>query len=258
MGEYDGEAELLKARLGLKFRCAICGKQHNPAKGEWRRCLQNVDIYQLFQSGDYDLSAWVPSVVQLRKGGVVAERVEKYYSVKLRIWDSEFELLTLPETVKERCKRALQLQRAFNKVFSEWCNKLPDIPLRVERIYESTSAIGLLSVNGKLWDAEEVLELFRCPTKDWDSPVPSFRDGFFWFTKYNLRAIDRELRCALVWRRDAAYRGFIKWGTPKKSKFYYYMVYRDRFVEVSRRQANMVASVYKNLEDFFKQLKEAE
>jgi hypothetical protein len=224
---YDGEAELVKARLGLKFRCAICGKQHNPVKGEWRRCLQNVDIYQLFQSGDYDLSAWVPSVAPLLKGEAAVKRARKYYITHLRIWESEFELLTIPRKVRMKYRRAVQLERAFEKVLMEWCKKPPYIPLSVERIYESNSRIDLLSVNGKLLLAYEVLELFHCPTGEWDRSRSEDEEKFC-RAKYYLLGVDRRLRCAYVERISTEY-----WD-PKELKPQYYLVFWDRFVEVQR------------------------
>jgi hypothetical protein len=247
---YDGEAELVKAKLGLKFKCAICGRIHDPAGKVWRRCLRKVEVYRNLADGKYRLYAWVPSVTRLRKGSAVLERAEKYYDVWLSVCDSEFELLTLPERVKERYECALRLQRAFNEVFREWCRKLPDIPLRVEEVYHRRGRISSLKVNGEPWPAYIVLSLFRCPTEYWDSCAPYPADGLYWYREYSICGVERKLRSVLVCRKDMGYKT-IRRVKPVKRSIRYYLAYRDRFVEVSRSEAEARKGIYESLDDYF-------
>ncbi|MBS7287547.1 MAG: hypothetical protein KIH01_02050 [Candidatus Freyarchaeota archaeon] len=39
---YDPEFEYYMARLGMRFRCSVCGRMHHPGKKSWRNCFVKV------------------------------------------------------------------------------------------------------------------------------------------------------------------------------------------------------------------------
>jgi hypothetical protein len=197
---YDGEAELVKARLGLRFRCAICGKLHDPTKNAWRRCSRAVDVRR-----EVCLTPPLPSSLRIRKG-MRAEKIWRYYEKTVTVWESIFELLTTTKRVKERYRRALELGRVFNQVFLERVERLPDVQLRVDKCEKGDyNEITSIWINGEEYDSRRVLELFTSPAGLWEKVERASRS--FRATTYSIYMVSDDLSHIVVQQRRSEYVG---------------------------------------------------
>jgi len=224
---YDGEQELMKAKLGLKFRCIICGRTHDPTKNVWEKCFKRAkEMYKIFDKTCFD-------TINLRKyritkGTEVVKKLSDRYCFEIKIYDSDFELLTIPKKVQERYRRALEWCKAGIAVLKKELNKLPDIPTIVNNAtHGKYGEFDKLVINGNEYDASEILEYIFCsPTGSWSSSNISGK--YFSATNYSIYKVDKNLKYALVQRRDSQYKKGHLIGLKKS----YYLASRKGYVEI--------------------------
>ncbi len=102
---YDGEQELMKAKLGLKFRCIICGRVHNPSKNSWRKCTPKIEKIITFYPKELKVVKDAMEVL----GEKEVRKIMKRYSFYVQVYDSDFECVTIYHEIMDRVSRAYDL-----------------------------------------------------------------------------------------------------------------------------------------------------
>jgi len=223
---YNGEDELFKAKLGIKFKCAICGKIHDPQKNGWKICLIEVRKKREVPKSCFIMPKTGKYII--RKGKSAVEKLFNKYIFDIKVYEDDFELLTVPKKVLERYNRAVELCKAGMAVFYEKVEKLPDIPIEVTNVQlGGWGEIITININGEEFNADYILETFFCsPTGSWSSSENSGK--YFYATNYSIYKIDKNLRYALVQRRDTKYKNRQLLSLDKR----YYLVSKDNYIEI--------------------------
>jgi hypothetical protein len=127
---YDPEMEFAKARLGLKFRCAVCGGNHYPQGGAWRRCAPKI-----------------PPVV---KAG----------SFTIKIYENELEIVINWDRVCELYQHARNFRDGLTKYFSERAFRLVRSEVKVVQRYSFGAVMEIMDGEGNIFSDSVLYALF--------------------------------------------------------------------------------------------------
>jgi hypothetical protein len=118
--KYDGKEELMKAILGLKFRCVFCGRLHNPEKNAWKKCKPKIEKIIEFTPKDLKI---VKDAAQIL-GEKEVKKIIRRYSFRVQIYDNDYECVTVYyERIKDRILRAYILIGSAIYAFSRELRK---------------------------------------------------------------------------------------------------------------------------------------
>jgi len=199
----DVEFELVKAIMGMKFKCGVCGKTHDPKKRGWIKCYELIldrlsrDIYGVF---DYV----IPFPTFVRKGQKAKEIVEKYSFPSVWFFKHDFELAIMPKVILERRRRFIEYYNAWLQFIKEKIEKLPDVTPNVSVVERGNyREITRILVHGEEFSSIYLRLVFTPPSGKWSD---SENDGK-WFKALNhsFYQITPDLEYAVIQERRSEY-----------------------------------------------------
>lgn len=205
----DVEFELVKAIMGLKFKCGVCGKTHDPKKQAWIKCYKStLNLLRRDRYGVFDYVVPFPTFV--RKGQKAREMVKKYSFPSVWFFKYNFELAIMPKIVLERKRRFIEYYDAWLQFIKEKIEKLPDVTPNTSVVERGNyREITRIRVHGEEFNSIYLQSVFTPPSGEWS--VSGIDGKLFKALNHSFYQITPDLKYAVIQeRRSEYYKGQIR------------------------------------------------